>query len=389
MVTVPPPWAARRRLLSAAIAVLLLLGGPAHGEDPELARFLLEGGKKALEKKQYGDAIVKLARARVEDPGLVEVGYWIALAHDRMGATADAVREYRAFCEAYRSALVERTLDKGTEVLAKKAEARLAALAAGGTELTRLNASFVASMLDFAKTQYLRDPTLARRATEAVLAVAPGHEEALRLLERLRADLGGKPDPATPPRANVPDAAPVRPGSEFADIKRWKDLLETRGFGVYDGWLYDKKGLTIDRAQGGAFYWPIQAIRTGSRYVLEMEVRLTRVDNPRWGVGFGFAKDRQADHLGLFFSRSEVVSLQFQVGRPTAFAKPANIEPVEIDAWHRFAVDVDGVRVKAWFDDRVVLDATIPDGKSFAGEVGFYHQGNRCEVRSLRLGTEE
>lgn len=393
MVRVALPWAARC-FLPATTALLVLLAlivpGPALG-DADLARFLLDGGKKALEKKQYDDAIVKLERARVEDATRIEIGYWLALAHDKKGNGPDAVREYRAFRDAARAAGATAPMDKETDALVKKADQRLAALAAGETELARLNAPFVDAMLAFAKAQYLRDPALALRAAEAVLAVSPAHAEAQRLAEKLRAEQAGSAAPAEAAEApKTPAAGPSKPAGTYPDIKRWKDLVGTRAFGTsYDGWIYDAKGLTLDVKEGGSFYWPLAPVVTPARYVLEMEFSLKRADSPRWALGFGFAKDRQADHLSLFFSRSEVVPLHFRGGSPTNLQNPANISPIEVDTWHRFAVDVNGQNVKGWFDGKVVLDTKVASRDTLAGEVALYHQMNRVEIKSMRLGTKE
>src|SRR5689334_17443934 len=86
------------------LAVLCLLR-QAQAGDKEMARFLLDSGKKAVEKKQWDDAITKLQRARVEDASLIETGYWIAFAYDKKGTANEALKAYRAFRQDVRSAL--------------------------------------------------------------------------------------------------------------------------------------------------------------------------------------------------------------------------------------------------------------------------------------------
>jgi hypothetical protein len=159
--------------------------------------------------------------------------------------------------------------------------------------------------------------------------------------------------------------------------------------GVREGWAYASAGLTIEPSATDSFTWPTPPIATGDRYVLEMEFCLRRVDAGRWIVGFTFAREKSNDYLTLFLSGTELVALQVRDGGPTGFADPVSVGKIEIDAWHRFAVDVDGIAVKAWFDGRVVLEAKLSNVKGLAGACGLYHQANRCEIRRLRLGTKE
>jgi tetratricopeptide (TPR) repeat protein len=368
-----------------AVAALLVLR-PASAGDQAMAKFLLDAGKKAIEKKQYDDALTKLQRARVEDTSLFEADYWIAFAYDKKGVPSEALKSYRAFRDACRREQETAPLSKELDALAKKGEARLVALAAGETELQKLNDPFVASMLALAKTLFVRDAALAQRALDAVLAVQPDHEEAKRLREKIPAE-GAAPAASAPATEAASKGEPGRASANYPDIKRWRDLLGSKAFGTFGGWTYGESTLTIDYKQGGSYYWPAQVIRTPARYVLELEVRVRRFDGPRWTVGFGFAKQGE-NYLSMFFSRSEVITLQFKGGPPTELTRPGGVTPVEQDTWHRFAVDVDGARARAWFDDKPVVSVTLP-AENLAGDVSIYHQDNRCEFRVLRLGTKE
>src|SRR5262245_28119023 len=83
---------------TASLLLSLLLGlGRVHAADPELARFLLQGGKDDLAKGNAADALTKLTKAREEDPSLAEVAYWMGAALEARGNVPAAVEEYRTF----------------------------------------------------------------------------------------------------------------------------------------------------------------------------------------------------------------------------------------------------------------------------------------------------
>lgn len=371
--------AAFARALAAVLAACLSVAPPAVAGDASLARFLLDGGKKALEKKQYDDALVKLQKAAAEDPTLAEAHYWIGLAHDRKGDVRPAVEAYRAFRDASAPKAAAGTLPRPEAALLAKANARLGTLAAAETELARLHEAFAAKAIAFAKSNFLREPRLAERAARAILAVVPSHEEAQKLLEKL----GGAPVAAAP--AGPPEAAPKDP--LHAGIEKWHDFIATR---LLDdsSFTYEDGIMTVER-EGGAFHWPPSALQTGSRYVLEIEARFVTQLKPTWWVGVAFA-ERGKGCFAVHFGDDELVLWELvSATGPTRDVATKSIDQVQLDAWHRLTVSVDGMSVRVHLDGVLVVESEIEaeDRKDLAGGIGIFHQGSRCEIRKFRMGT--
>ncbi len=87
------------RILLALLLVCVAGGiAPTRGAlagDPDLAKFLLKGGKDDLGKKLYDQALTKFERSEREDPALLESVYYQALVRERKTDCRGAVQTYR------------------------------------------------------------------------------------------------------------------------------------------------------------------------------------------------------------------------------------------------------------------------------------------------------
>src|SRR6185369_4777681 len=101
------------------------------------------------------------------------------------------------------------------------AEKSVDLLAAGEKEFRKLEDAYIASLLAFAKDNFVRDPGISLSAVQSILAVRPDHEEALGLSEKLGGSPAGK------------SAGKGGPGPEkgpFAAVKSWHDLIADKSF---------------------------------------------------------------------------------------------------------------------------------------------------------------
>ena len=358
-------------MASVGLLAVLLLATSAGAGDSDLAKFLLDAGRKDLEKKQYDDALTKLEKAAVEDPKLLEVRYWIAVAHDRKGDAPKAVAAYRAFRDACAAATP--TPDKECAKLLKTTEARLAVLAAAETELQKMHDAFAAKALALAKVHFARDPTIATKALQHVLTVVPDHAEARGLLAKLT---GAAP---------APTKADIKDGGPYKDVAKWTDLLATQAL-TASGMSYENGVLFMDEKVKGNLYTPKTPFDSGKSFVYEIEYRLVTPHTDRWYIGLVFGETVLGTHLVTFAGATDLLFLN-EVERVRTELADKPIPPVRPDEWHRLAVVVSGNRAEVFFDDKQVVVQEIPGREHLAGSIGLFHQRSRIEVRRWRIGA--
>jgi tetratricopeptide (TPR) repeat protein len=365
--------AARRAalLLVALLAVLATRAGARAG-DPALAKFLLEAGRKSVEKKQYDDALSKLEKAAAEDPTLAEARYWIGVAHDRKGDAPKAITAYRTFRDACTTAAAEAPLDKELAKLLKAAEVRLGVLAAAEVELQKLNDAFVARTLAFAKAQFVRDPLIAGRALRLLLLSAPGHEEAKRLLEKL----GGAPGAGS----GKVDGGPHN------DVKKWTDLLATQ-FLKGSTLVYERDVMVFDD-KDGKLYMPKAPYDSTKAYVYEIEFRLLQAHTDTWYFGLVFGQAPQGGQLVTMLGAMDVLLVK-ELDRVKTELANRPVPPVKPEEWHRLTLCVSGRRVEVFVDDKPLINEEVRSREDLAGSIGLFHQRNRLEVRRWRFGVRE
>ena len=350
-----------RRALSVACA-LLLAAGVAWSKEPdaEVARFLLDGGKKACAKGAWDDAIAKLEKSRQEDPSVTEATYWLGYAHDRAGTVPRAVAEYRAYLAATETADPK---DREAPGLRRKAAARLDVLAAGDKELAKIEGQLVAQLLAFAKTHFLRDAQVAGEAVRLALAVQPAHDEARKLAERLGVTL---------PAAGAPP--PVR--EEL-------DLIALRTFGTTSGWSYDGDGLVIDK-KGGTVAWPVKSFEAPASFVYETELSFEEEHGESPLLGLTFARTPQSFFAAILVP-SYVLLSEEQPGGSRVELKHVDIPLIEPRTTHRLEVRVDGTKVEVLLDGQSKIVQQVEGRETLAGPVGVFHQRSKVRVLSLTL----
>ena len=356
------------RTIGLACLAALFLGGTAIAKDKDLAKFLLEGGKKAVGKRDYDEGVKRLKKALAEDEALIEAHYWIGFARDKQKDMASAVAGYRAF----RDACAKRSnLPKSLASLLRKAKSRLKVLAAGETELEKLNQRFAKEASALAEKSFLRDPELARRAAQAAIALAPGHKGALKILTKMGVGVSNEPSGEGPTK----------------DVLKWKDFLGDSMFGTNPGWSYSNHMLKIDKRQG-QFITPSRAFESPEAYVYEIEAKFLEFrDDPGVGICFGVVGPTWVTcHMNpgevvLWKTNAETRSQENLVRHPH--------DPLKLDTWYRLAVAVKGPMVEVFWNGKKIFERKVSNKKHLAGDVGTFCQHCVCQIRVLRFGERK
>jgi len=367
------------------LILLTLLAGVAGGNradaDEEVARFLLSGAKKAISVRKYDEAVVKLERARTEDPGLLEVAYVLGQVYEKKKEPGKALGAYRAFRDGCRSNGAQ--LDAKTARLLKLAERRIATLGKGEVELEKLQRIFGNAVTGFAMRMHATDPDIAVDALRRVLAVAPEHGAARKLLD----ELVGSDDMTTSGGDIDPKAVPI------AGIKIWVDLLRQRAIPAGKETSYQSKVLTID-SEGGTIYWTDPFKRAPETFVYEMDFRFVKDYSNGYLVGLAFAHDDEVARGGgkefvmAFAQKSQATIVHASDDKNHEIAQTAT-KANKFGIWKRLTVAVEGRKVRVLLDGKQILNTSVPGRKKLSGPIGIFHQRCVAEIRMLRLGTKE
>ncbi len=373
-----------RRLIGLGICAWIVLtalsaplGPPSARADEDVAAFLLQQAKKAVSVRKYDEAVVKLRRAREEDPKLLEAAYLLGQVFEKMKKPADALGAYRAFrdgCRAQGDAL-----DKKLARLLKRAEKRIATLGKGEKELEKLQAAFGAKLVGFATRLQRDDEDIAVDALERLLSVEPQHEAANRLLGELK---GTSTDDGT----IDPKASPI-PG-----IERWDDLLARRAIPPGNNTSYKRKVLTIDN-EGNTIFWTDPAKLAPEEFVYDMEFRFTKEHANGYLLGFAFAQDETVARRGghefvMAFAQKSLVTIVHASGGKNIDVGEAARKSSRLGTWHRLTVAIQGRKVRVFLDGKQVLNASVAGRKELSGRLGLFHQRCAAEIRMLRVGTK-
>ncbi len=361
-----------RAVALVAVVATALCAALASASDPELAKFLVKQGRTALEKGQADDAIAKFVRAREEDPDTIEASWWIGQASEKKADGAAAIDAYRRYLEDYD---VKRAAGRTTAeeaALAKKAQARLNALATGESEFRLLEDRYVGQLLAFAQGRAAKDPAIAERAVRLALDVAPDSPDARKALDSL-----AKKAPS-PPEATT-----------FPGIRTWADLIATRAYPDSNRLYPDEGGLVVDlEGAKGSIGWTQDVVEPAERFVLEMDVRIVEEKQSGWLVGFAFGRQGDDTFAGILQKASVTLTHLLETGEHEDLAE-AVVGPIEPATWHRFAVDVEGTKARLWLDGKKVLEHALPGRERIEGGTGHWQQRCKAEYRVMRLGTRE
>jgi hypothetical protein len=355
-----------------ALALAAAAAGVGNAGDAEMARFLLQGARDDVAKKAYDDALVKLDKASKEDPGLIEVAYWVGQAQEGKKNSRSAIAAYRAYRAAHEAKRGDAPTSKEEDAILSKANARLAAIAPAESELERIRAGFTASLYSLAEQNFVRDPAVAKRALKTALDVDAKHAAAVRLYERLGGSL------ATP---EVDDTGIA--------VKTWIDYVKGRKIKAEGIITFEGDAMILDAHVGKICQSPEEP--TGKRYVVDFEFRFLENRDPVKRT-VGLIVGGSADFvLALMMDDREVelVAIATREGSTTPVGKGLLKEGFPVGAWRRIHVAVDGTRVVVRGQGQPLIEATVEDRDDLSGNLGLYVQECRAEVRRLRLGRPD
>jgi hypothetical protein len=350
-------------IVGSLLTLLVLSARPAGAGDRDLAQFLLKHGRESLDKGDAADALSKLEKARIEDPGLIEATYWVALANEKGGNLARAIVEYRTYVDLAAAKEAGAGLSRDEGSLLKKARSRLDTLDAGTREIERSNDAFAAKVLALAKPLVEKDPALAERALRVLVGVCPGHAEALRLLAQ-----------AAPAEAEGEGVLAGLPD-------RW-DLLKSHAFGKNDGWVYGDDTLDVTAPKGEMVMTP-GGYDSGPIYAMEARLDFGGALNPGKSAVVGLA-------FGV--SGGEAIALLLPAGQVTLerAAKGGFVRlggkattPWQSGVPRTLAVRVEGLTVRAYLDGELVVEHVVEKRADLAGDIGLFHEN--CKVRYTRI----
>jgi len=380
-----------RRLIASALLVALAAAPwtvswtSVVAGDRTVAAALVEQGKKALAKKSWTDAVTLFKKALQESPELIEAEYLRAQALEKGGGSkAEAVAAYRSFLE-----MLEHTPDAAKDVQALKpqAEKRILALAAGESEIQKLDDAFATQLLQFAKKYQSKDKAIAIEAMRLLLATKPDHAEAAELYK----SLDGPPleGAAGAPAAKAAAGAAVDTPFGKLKIKTWHDFIADRAFDAPDVVKYEGEGLVVD-LKGGKLVKVTNAPDLGKRYVIDVEFRVIEEKERGWFVGALFGLNADSDMFTAFAQKTTTVVNHgnWKTGPgPDMLSEP--MKGGDPGAWRRLGVKVDGATVELWLDGKRAGSAKATDRTDLAGDVGLAQQRCKAEYRVFRAGDYE
>jgi tetratricopeptide (TPR) repeat protein len=361
--------------LVAGAATSLVVDGDAVAGDAQVADTLFKSGKQALAKGDHAGAIAFFTKAEEETPELIEARWWRASAQEKSGDKGAALASYREFL-----ALLAAKSGSGAELgkeeqrLKGLAEKSVDALAAGEKEFRKIEDAYVAALLAFAKENFVRDPGIAGKAVEALLVLRPGHEEALKLREKV----GGPAAGADPKVAAGPATVAKGP---FAAVTNWRDLLAEKSIRLKPV-AYAGDVMTIDE-RGGAQLKPGQPIDMGTSYAYEAEFSVIAAHDGKYCVGLTIA-ERKGRFLAAFVQLGKVEFIQANADGSSAVLEKCSKPTLGEKGAHRLGLIVKGAAVEVWLDGEKLITWRNPDGADLQGELGIFQQSCKSEIRVFR-----
>lgn len=316
---------------------------------------------------------------------MIEAEYDKATALEKKGDKSGALASYRRFLERLQEKTTGGTATADETGSGKLAEKRVAALAVGENELTRLEDQFDAALLKLAKKSAAKDPGIAVEALRMILQARPNHAEARELMD----SLGGAPDAAPAAASGAASGAASADTGPFAKIgvKEWVDRIERQSM-KSDVIEYGPPGFVLETTDGKLIS-PAESMDWGTRYALECEVKITEEKARGWLVGMTFGL-KNGDFHTAFFQRGQVV---LNHGNTQTHANDdigtMPLRDFDASKWHRLGVKVDGAKIEVWFDGAKVVSGTAVGREDLTGDLGLFQQRSRVEWRVLRAGRIE
>lgn len=348
--------------------------------DATIARALLESGIGKLKDREYTAAVTLLDQALDESEEVFEAAYHKGVALERLERSREALSAYRWFVRTCTEHEEDGEVERDVLQLKKRAERKIDQLAAGELELDKLGRELVDDLLAFARKHDRKDPAIAARALRHVLAVEPGNEDAAELLEKL----GFEADADDEPAAESDAGGGSGPFSKLP-VEEWIDFIGLRSFPT-GGTEYGDGTVTRDSESGKIVHFSA-AKSNVERYVLELEWRIHEVHERGWASGWVVGED-DARFIGIFAQNSSVdfVFTNKKTGaRADLGGQP--MAPLDMDAWHRLDVLVDGAKVEVHLDGERMIEEELATHAPLTGQIGVFHQRSRVEFRVARMGV--
>jgi hypothetical protein len=362
-------------LVAVALAWVAVVPGPGQATlagDAKVADTLFKSGRAAYQKGDFAGAATLFRKALEEAPDLIEACWWCASSQEKAGDKASALASYREFVSLFDAKVTSGVApSKEEQRLKGLADKSVDALSTADREIRKIEDAYVASMLSFAKDNFVRDPGMSAKAAEAILAVRPDHEEAKKLREKLLGESGVKPafDPKNP----------------FAGVSKWVDAIAEPAF--KSNFITYPSGLMVVDVQGGRAFPPTASIDRTNPYCVEFELRCADPYNRSgWTVGLGVSwRDNNFESVMV---RPGRVILQHNLadGSCTDLMQH-DIPQFDAAGWHRVGIVVRGQSMEVWYGGKSVMSWKAE--AALGGGVCICIQGCRAEWRLFRLGNLE
>jgi hypothetical protein len=363
--------------LASVVAVSIGAGREAVAGDAKVAEALFKSGKQAYQKSDFAGAATFFEKTLEETPELIEARWWHASAREKGGDKPAALASYRAFLALFDEKFkAGATISKEEQRLKGLADKSVDALSQADKEMRKLEDTYVASMISFAKDTFLRDPSMSTRAVEAVLAVRPEHEEAKKLLEKIAGGGGEAPAPA---KGAVKD-----PKNPFAGVSKWMDVIAAQSF--RSNFIGYAKGTMIVDLEGGRAIPPATPFDRTNPYCVEFEIRCAESYKPGggWTAGVCIAwKNNDFESIMMRPGRV-VLSRNYADGRCTDVSQH-DIPQFDGAGWHKVGVVVRGPSVEIWYGGKSVI--TWKGDADLGGGIAICMEGCKTEWRLFRAGN--
>ena len=360
---------------------LLLQAQSARAGDPDVARFLLGKGEKALRAKKYEDAVGFLERALAEHSPLPEASFALGQALEKLKRIPEAIEHY----EACRATAAEKGATGKAKSAARGATKALSKLRRRYSDLNELNDAFIKDCIRFARRYEKKDTDWARHAYETVLALDPGHAIAKKAVAKL-------PKIARTEPAKGPAKPDNRPPKEkrLGPVGNWTPLIASD---TLDGWDPGRRGVwnCLDRiitgdvppSEAGQINWIDEPLKNGD-YSVRVQMRVVKVyGNHTYGIFLG------GDGRNRWWSvviNGGAVALDRTQDDKRRFIEEKMLGRYEPDKWHTLSIKVKGNKLSIFYEGERILSYETEGERPFDGKVALLVSKAKVEFRNFEEG---
>ena len=142
-------------------------------------------------------------------------------------------------------------------------------------------------------------------------------------------------------------------------------------------------------SKGGKILSPTERIKTGERYVVDLDFRVLAEHERSWLVGIVVGWEGE-EFYSAFVQRGQVVLNRGHAKQgPLEDVEQFPMKPIDPKRWHRLSVRVEGRAMVVWFDGDVVCRTEVQDPVELQGEIGLFHQRCKAEYRLFQAAELE